>query len=107
VIGLTGVATMPAAIEFAYRSARVSLLASAYGVPLAFVLGVVATGMAHRAKRNIEWFRLDESGTGVASAGVILGVLAVALALTAALSVGVYEVFFVHHLLHLHFRLHH
>ena len=90
-IGLAGVATMPVAIEIAYRSARISLLQSAYAVPLGFVLGLVATGMARRAKRNIEWFSLDESGTTVATVGVILGVLAISLALTAALSVGFYE----------------
>ena len=90
-LGLAGVATIPAAVEVAYRSAQISLLEAAYAVPLAFVLGVVAAGMARRAKRNIEWLGLDARGTGVASTGVILGVLAVALALTAALSVGFYE----------------
>jgi len=91
VIGLAGVATMPVAVEIAYGSASISLLETAYAVPLAVLLGLVATGMGRRAKRNIEWFRLDEGGTGVASAAVILGVLAISLALTAALSVGFYE----------------
>jgi hypothetical protein len=90
-LGLAGVATMPVALEIAGRSPRISLLEAAYAVPLAFVLGLVATGMAGRAKRNIEWLGLDQRGTGVASAGVILGVLAISLALTAALSVGFYE----------------
>ncbi len=90
-IGLAGVATMPVAVAIAYGSATISLLESAYAVPLASLLGLVATGMGRRAKRNIEWFRLDEGGTGVASAAVILGVLAISLALTAALSVGFYE----------------
>ena len=90
-LGLAGVATMPVAVEVAKRSARVSLLQAAYAVPLAFVLGVVAAGMARRAKRNIDWLGLDRRGAGIASAGVILGVLAISLALTAALSVGFYE----------------
>jgi hypothetical protein len=91
VLGLAGVATMPAAVEAAYRSARISLLDAAYAVPLAFVLGVLAAGMARRAKRNIQWHGLDGRGSGVASAGVILGILAISLALMAALSVGFYE----------------
>jgi hypothetical protein len=55
------------------------------------VLGVLALGMGRRSKRNLAWLRLDEGGTGVATTGVILGLVAVALALTAALSVGFYE----------------
>ena len=47
--------------------------------------------MAGRAKRNIRWLGLDDRGAAVASAAVILGILAVSLALMAALSVGFYE----------------
>ena len=47
--------------------------------------------MARRAKRNLAWLRLDGRTTRAASAGVILGILALSLALTAALSVGFYE----------------
>jgi hypothetical protein len=90
-LGVAGVAVMPVAVAIAYRSVRISLLQAAYGVPLAFVLGVLAAGMARRARRNIEWHGLDDRGMRVASAGVILGVLAISLALTAALSVGFYE----------------
>jgi hypothetical protein len=55
--------------------------------------------MASRAKRNLAWLRLDGRGTGVASAGVVLGVLALSLALVAALSVGFYEAvrYYQHH----------
>jgi hypothetical protein len=90
-LGLAGVLTLPVAVEVARRSTRVALLDAAYAVPLAFVLGVVALEMARRAKANIRWFRLDGRGTGVASIGVVLGLLAVCLALAAALSVGFYE----------------
>jgi hypothetical protein len=47
--------------------------------------------MAHRAKRNLEWLRLDGRGTGIARAGRVLGVLALSLALMAGLSVLFYE----------------
>ena len=82
---------MPAAIAVWREWHRIALLDTSYAVPFAFVLGVLAAGMARRAKRNIRWLGLDEGGLGVARAGVILGVLAVSLALMAALSVGFYE----------------
>jgi len=91
VVGLAGVATMPVAVALAKTWHRIALLDAAFAVPLAFVLGFIAVGMARRARRNLEWVGLDERGTGVASAAVILGVLAVSLALMVALSVGFYE----------------
>jgi hypothetical protein len=91
VLGLAGVLTMPAAIEVARRSLRVALLDAAYAVPLAFLLGLVALLMGKRARDNLRWLRLRERGTGAARIGMILGLLAVCLALMAALSVGFYE----------------
>ena len=82
---------MPLAIAVSKEWHKIALLDTSYAVPLGFVLGVLAAGMARRAKRNIRWLGLDERGLGVASAGVVLGVLAVSLALMAALSVGFYE----------------
>jgi hypothetical protein len=83
--------TLPAAIEAARRSTRIVLLDAAYAIPLAFALGLLAVIMARRAKHNLRWFSLREGGTGVASAALIAGMLAVCLALTAALSIGFYE----------------
>ena len=62
-----------------------------YAIPVAFLLGLVAAVMARRARKNLRWLRLREGGTGVASAAVVLSILAVCVALTAALSVGFYE----------------
>jgi hypothetical protein len=99
VLGLAGVLTMPAAVIVARQSPRIALLDAAWGVPLAFVLGVLAMGMGRRAKRNLQWLRVDERGSGVASTGIVFGVLALALALMCALSVGVYEgvLYYQHH----------
>jgi H+/Cl- antiporter ClcA len=91
VLGLAGMVTMPAAVELARRSKRIALLDAAYAIPLGFLLGLVAVIMARRARHNLRWMRLREGGTGVASTAVIIGILAVCLALTAALSVGFYE----------------
>jgi len=99
VLGLAGVLTMPAAVIVARRSHRLELLDAAFAVPLAFVLGALALGMASRAKHNLRLLRLDGSGVGAASAGVILGILALSLSLMAALSVGFYEavLYYQHH----------
>jgi phosphoglycerol transferase MdoB-like AlkP superfamily enzyme len=98
-LGVAGVATMPAAVILAHQSHQFTIMDASYAVPIAFVLGLLATGMAARAKRNLAWLRLDEGGTGVASAAVVLGVLALSLALMAALSVGFYEAirYYQHH----------
>ena len=98
-LGLVGVLTMPAAVIVARQSSRVALMDAAWGIPVAFVLGILAMGMGRRAKRNLQWLRVDERGSGVASTGTVLGVLALALALTCALSVGVYEgvLYYQHH----------
>ena len=89
-LALAGVLTLPAAIEVARRSKRVALLDASYAIPLAFLLGFVALVMARRARRNLRWLRLRQGGTAVASAAVIVGTLAVCLAVAAALSVGFY-----------------
>jgi hypothetical protein len=90
-LGLLGLLTLPAAVELSRRSSRVSLLDAAYAIPLAFLLGLVAVIMARRARENLRWLRLREGGTGVASTAVIVGMVALCLAVTAALSVGFYE----------------
>jgi hypothetical protein len=95
-LGLAGVLTLPAAIDVTRRSQRIVLMDAAYAVPLAFLLGLVALVMAKRARDNLRWLRLRESGTVAARIGIILGLLAVCLAVTAALSVAFYEAWLVY-----------
>jgi hypothetical protein len=95
-VSLAGVLTMPAAIEVARRSQRVTLMDTAYAIPLAFLLGLVGLLMAKRARDNLRWLRLQEGGTAPARIGMTLGLLAVCLALAAALSVGFYEAWLVY-----------
>jgi hypothetical protein len=91
ILGVAGLLTLPAAVEVSRRSGRVALLEAAYAIPLAFLLGLVAVVMARRALSNLRWLSLREGGTAVASAAVIVGMVALCLAVTAALSVGFYE----------------
>ena len=96
ILGLVGLAVLPAAIEVARRSKRVGLLDAAYAIPLAFVLALVAVVMARRARRNLKWLQLREGRTTIATLAVLVGALTLCLSLAAALSVGFYELFLVY-----------
>jgi hypothetical protein len=82
--------TLPGAIVVSNYSQRVGLLDAAYAIPVAFVLSVIAVGMGRRARKNLRWLELREGGTGVATAAVVVGAIALCLTLMAALSVGFY-----------------
>jgi hypothetical protein len=88
--------TLPAAVEVSRRSARISLLDAGYAIPVAFLLGLIALIMARRARENLRWLRLREGGTRVATTAVILAAIVICLALTAALSIGFYELVLVY-----------
>ena len=90
-LAVAGVLTLPVAVELTRRSGRLALLDAGYAIPLALVLSFVAMMMARRARQNLRWFRLREGGTGVASAAVIIGLVGLCLAFSAALAVGFYE----------------
>jgi hypothetical protein len=91
VLAVVALLTLPAGVEVSRRSKQIGLLDVAYAIPVAFLLGLIAVVMARRARSNLRWLRVREGGTGVASAAVVMGTVAVCLALTAALSVGFYE----------------
>jgi CHASE2 domain-containing sensor protein len=95
-LGVAGLLTLPVAVEVTRRSDRLALLDAGFAIPIAFLLSLVALIMARRAKQNLRWFRLDEGGTVVASAAAIIGLVGLCLALTAALSVGFYELVLVY-----------
>ena len=90
VLGIAAIAVLPAAIEVSRRSKAVGLLDTAYAIPLAFLLAVWSVVMARRARHNLRWLRVREGGTAVAQAAVVVGTIAICLAVAAALSVGFY-----------------
>lgn len=96
VLALLGLLTLPAAVEASRRSTRIDLLDAGYAIPVAFLLGLVALIMARRARHNLRWFRLREGGTRVASIAVIVSAVTLCLAVTAALSIGFYELVLVY-----------
>lgn len=95
-LAVLGLITLPAAVEVARRSQAVSLLDAAYAIPVAFLLGLVALIMARRARNNLRWLSVRDTGTRVASTAVVIAGIALILAVTAALSIGFYELVLVY-----------
>jgi hypothetical protein len=91
-----GLLVLPAAVDLSRRSKMVSLLDAGYAIPVAFLLGLVALIMARRARDNVRWLSVREGGTGVASTAVVIAGVTLCLAVTAALSIGFYEVVLVY-----------
>jgi hypothetical protein len=90
-LAVLGLLTLPGAVEVARRSQAVSLLDAGYAIPIAFLLGFVALIMARRARGNLRWLSVRDTGTRVASTAVVIAGITLCLAVTAALSIGFYE----------------
>jgi hypothetical protein len=95
-LAVLGLLVLPAAVEASRRSTRIVLLDAGYAIPVAFLLGLTALIMARRARDNLRWFRLKEGGTAVASVAIIVAAVTICLAVTAALSIGFYELVLVY-----------
>jgi hypothetical protein len=92
VAGILAVATMPLAILATRYSGSYDLLHAGFAIPIAFVLGGLAIGLARGALRHDD-LRLEQAGgRGAARVGRALGVLAIALGATALVAVGVYGI---------------
>ncbi len=90
VVGLLAAGSLPAAVVFAERSARVELLWAGLTVPVAFVLGVAAIVLARRGRRRAELSVLRRSGAGAATIGRLLGMLALLLSASGVTALVVY-----------------
>jgi hypothetical protein len=91
-LGLLAVATLPAAIIFAERWDRITLLESSVAIAPALVLALAAVLLSRRARRAIELTLGRVRGSKLALAGRLLGYLALYLAVTASISVATYYV---------------
>jgi hypothetical protein len=96
VLAVLGLLVLPGAVEASRRSARIGLLDAGYAIPVAFLLALIALIMARRARSNLRWLQLREGGTGVATTAVIISAVTLCLAVTAALSIGFYELVLVY-----------
>ena len=88
--GLLALAALPAAVALSDRLADVTLLHAAAGVPVAALLGLVALGLGGNARRRVQLTLGRVGEDGLARAGRLLGGVALYLATTAALALGVY-----------------
>ena len=91
-VGLIAVATLPAAILYAEKWDRITLLESAVAIVPAFLLGVAAVLLGRRARRGIDRTIGRVRGHRLALAGRLLGYLALYLAATGSISVATYYV---------------
>jgi hypothetical protein len=91
-LGLVAVATLPAAILFAERWERITLLESSVAIVPAFVLGLAAVFLGRRARRSIDRTLGRVRSYKLAAVGRFLGYLALYMALTASISVATYYV---------------
>jgi hypothetical protein len=91
-LGLAAVATLPAAIFFAEKWDRITLLESSVAIAPAFVLGLAAVLLARRARTSVDRTLGRVRGGKIALVGRILGYLALYMAVTASISVATYYV---------------
>ena len=90
-LGLVALAAVPAAVVASRRSSAFTLLDAAWAIPVAFAFGVAALLFARGASGTITR-RLERArGRRLIRAGKILAVAGICVALSASISVGVYE----------------
>jgi hypothetical protein len=90
-VALVAVLVVPGAVAFAHETGSVHLLDAVYAIPVGFLLGLSALAFARGARGRIEWTVGRAGGARRIRVARVLGLLAVCLAITAAISVGVYE----------------
>jgi hypothetical protein len=91
-LGLASVLTLPAGIVLAQRSPTISLLDVAWAIPAAIALGGAALATSNLAKARVQRTLGRAGGEGRLRAARILGIIGLCLAITAAISVGFYEI---------------
>ncbi|MBA2740518.1 MAG: hypothetical protein H0U46_00730 [Actinobacteria bacterium] len=89
VAGALSVATLPVAIYSTRFSDEYELLHSAFAIPLAALLALVALGLASRVRRR-DALRLAAGSDGPARVGRALGVVGLCLVASALVALGVY-----------------
>ena len=91
-LGLLGLATLPAAIAVTERVDGLSLVEAGFAIPAAIVFALAAVMVGRRVGIRSRQTLVALPGAGVARFGRVLGYAGLYLALTAALAVGFYAV---------------
>jgi hypothetical protein len=90
-LGLVAVLVVPGAIVVARQLPSVRLIDASWGIPVAVALGFLAVGLSNLAGVRVQWTVGRAGGEGRARLARRLGTLAICIAVTASISVGVYE----------------
>jgi hypothetical protein len=91
-LGVIGLATLPAAIAVTERVDGLSLVEAGFAIPAAIVFALAAVLIGRRVSRRRRQTLVSFPGTRVARLGRLLGYAGLYVALTAALAVGFYAV---------------
>lgn len=91
-LGLLGLATLPAAIAVTERVDGLSLVEAGFAIPAGMLFGLAAVVIGRRVRRRSRQTLAPLPGTVVARFGRVLGYTGLYLALTATLAVGFYAV---------------
>jgi heme A synthase len=88
--GLASAATLPLAVYLTRFSDRYELLHAGFAIPLAAALGILAIALAGRARRRSALRVGQPGGSRLVTAGRLLGILGVGLAVAGLVALGVY-----------------
>jgi hypothetical protein len=90
-LGLAAVAAVPAGVVLSRQTAGVHLLDAVWAVPVAAACGVAALLFARGARGRVRWTLERAGGQGRIRLGRLLGIAGLAVATSAAIAVGFYE----------------
>jgi hypothetical protein len=90
-VGLAADLAIPAGIVLARQSPDVQLIDASWAIPVATALGFLALGVSNLARARVQWTLGRAAGEGRARLARILGTLGLCIAVSASISVGVYE----------------
>lgn len=88
--GVGSVVSLPLAVYLTRFSGGYELLHAGFAIPVTVLLGFAAVALARRAGRRRSISLTGSSGTGVATAGRVLGVVGICMAASALVALGVY-----------------
>ncbi len=88
--GFLGIAVIPVAVAITEWHRDLELIEAGYSVPAAFLFSALAVRLARRARGSLELTLGRIGGEKTARTGRVLGWLGLYIALTAAVSLGVY-----------------
>ena len=90
VAGLASCATLPLAVFLTRFSDSYELLHAGFAIPAAVAFGLVALGLARRARIRTRVSLSGSAGGGLATAGRVLGVIGLCMAASGLVALGVY-----------------